>query len=203
MTMVKRPFVILAAIAFDETGVIALQEAARLAQDRPDAELHLVHVMTDDAERVDQHELLSLRAKLAGAPAELQRRVNMLALEQPLRITAHLRAGTPSTSILQSAIDIDADMIVVGTRRRRGFEKLIAGSVAERVLRHARCPVLIAMPKDQRVHPHDGIEPPCADCSNIRRDSSGTAYWCERHSRARMVMHLYETSDPQKLSVMR
>lgn len=203
MTQAKRPFVILAAIAFDETGVVALQEAARLAQQRSDAELHLVHVMSDDAERVDQHELLSLRAKLAGAPAELQRRVNMLGLEDALKITAHLRAGSPSTCILQTAVDVDADLIVVGTRRRRGFERLITGSVAERVLHHAHCPVLIAMPKDGRAPTQDGVEPPCPDCINTRRTSSGTVYWCERHSRSRMVMHLYEPTDHQHAALMR
>jgi nucleotide-binding universal stress UspA family protein len=193
----------LAAIAFDETGVVALQEAARLTQQRSDAELHLVHVMTDDAENVDHHELLSLRAKLAGAPAELQRRVNMLGLETSLRITAHLRAGAASTCILQAAVDVDADLIVVGTRRRRGFEKLIAGSVAERVLHHAHCPVLIAMPKDGRAPAQDGVEPPCTDCIDTRRASRGTIYWCERHARSRMIMHLYQPTDPHKAALLR
>lgn len=202
MTTAKRPFVILGAIAFDETGVVALREAARLTQDRPGAELHLVHVMADHAERVDQHELLSLRAKLAGAPEELQRRVHMLALAEPLRITAHLRAGAPSIGILQTAVDIDADMIVVGTRRRRGFEKLIAGSVAERVLRHAHCPVLIVMPKRSEEHAHDGIEPPCAQCDCVRQSSARTVYWCERHARSRMIVHLYESTDVHKVAVM-
>ncbi|MFJ1214760.1 universal stress protein [Burkholderia pyrrocinia] len=39
--------------------------------------------------------------------------------------------------------EIGADLIVMGTHGRRGFRRLVLGSVAERVLRHARCPVLM------------------------------------------------------------
>lgn len=187
MPSTQRPYVILAAIAFDDTGVTALQEAARMAQRHRDAELHLVHVLADN----QNDELLSLHARLAGAPAELQRRMRMVELDGSLKITAHLRAGPASTSIIQAAVDIDADLIVVGTRRRRGLERLVVGSVAERVMHHAHCPVLIAVPKHLPASSgtRDGIEPPCGDCSQERASSGGTSYWCERHARARMLIH--------------
>lgn len=44
--------------------------------------------------------------------------------------------------ILQRAADMPADLIVVGTHGRSGFDRLVLGSVAERVLAKARCPVL-------------------------------------------------------------
>ena len=188
MSVAQRPYVILAAIAFDDTGVTALQEAARIAQQHRRAELHLVHVLPPT-----QHdELLSLHARLAGAPAELQKRIRKVELTGISKVTAHLRSGSPSSSIVQTAVDIDADLLVVGTRRRRGFERLVTGSVAERVVQQAHCPVLIALAKHAPASSVKGagIEPQCADCCSGRSASDGASYWCERHGRARMVIKL-------------
>ncbi|APR39296.1 universal stress protein [Paraburkholderia sp. SOS3] len=45
--------------------------------------------------------------------------------------------------IQRTAIECGADLIVMGTHGRRGFRRLVLGSVAERVLRNATCPVLL------------------------------------------------------------
>jgi len=191
-------YVILAAVAFDESGMNALHEAARCAQLRPDAELHLVHVLSEETASGAASELLALNAKLLGAPEQLRRLVDMLGLDRPFRVTAHLRAGQPSDCILQTAVDLDADLLVVGTRKRRGMEKLIFGSSTERVLRHAHCPVLVAMPKNHLRSTHTGtIDPPCTECLSMRCASSGNRFWCERHARTRMLVHIYEPSAPQ------
>jgi nucleotide-binding universal stress UspA family protein len=44
------------------------------------------------------------------------------------------------------AADEHADMIVMGTQGRTGLDRLLLGSVAERVIRHASCPVLTVRP---------------------------------------------------------
>ncbi|CAM2172293.1 Universal stress protein UspA [Burkholderia latens] len=71
------------------------------------------------------------------------------------RMKARDVAGTPQISnvapagedvaqrIVRLAGEIDADLIVIGTRGWRGFQRLFLGSVAERVLRQAACPVLM------------------------------------------------------------
>jgi hypothetical protein len=51
-------------------------------------------------------------------------------------------------TLLQMAVDYDADLMVVGTHGRRGVERMMLGSVAEELVRKARCPVLVARPKD-------------------------------------------------------
>jgi nucleotide-binding universal stress UspA family protein len=53
----------------------------------------------------------------------------------------------PSQLILKVAGDLDADLIVIGTRSSRGIRKVILGSVAEQVLRHAHCDVLVVPPR--------------------------------------------------------
>jgi nucleotide-binding universal stress UspA family protein len=53
-----------------------------------------------------------------------------------------VRSGEPSAEILQYAGEIAADLIVMGTHGRTGFDRLMLGSVAEKVLHKAACPVL-------------------------------------------------------------
>ena len=64
----------------------------------------------------------------------------MLFRSQPI-LTA-VRSGPVASTIVEEAGSLPADLIVVGTHGRTGFEHLMIGSVAERVLRRAVCPVL-------------------------------------------------------------
>lgn len=50
----------------------------------------------------------------------------------------------PWQQILDSAKTVGADLIVMGTHGRRGLSRVVLGSVAEKVVRHATLPVLIA-----------------------------------------------------------
>ncbi len=65
---------------------------------------------------------------------------------QPLRagiaVEHRLEYGDPATTILEVAQEISADLIVMGTHGRTGLRHLLMGSVAERVVRKAPCPVL-------------------------------------------------------------
>jgi nucleotide-binding universal stress UspA family protein len=59
-----------------------------------------------------------------------------------ITIEAVVRAGTPAAAIVDEAIRINADLLVMGTHGRSGFDRLLLGAVAERVLRKASCPVM-------------------------------------------------------------
>lgn len=59
-----------------------------------------------------------------------------------LPVQVELRAGGTATEILQFARELPADLIVMGTHGRSGFERLMLGSITEKVLRRATCPVL-------------------------------------------------------------
>ena len=54
--------------------------------------------------------------------------------------------GDPADRIVAFAAEHQADLIVMGTHGARGIEKILLGSVAERVLKRAACPVLIVNP---------------------------------------------------------
>ncbi len=62
--------------------------------------------------------------------------------KEGLKVESHLSADTPSLAINLAAEDLDADMIVMGTRGLSGLKHAMLGSVAERVVRLAPCPVL-------------------------------------------------------------
>jgi nucleotide-binding universal stress UspA family protein len=56
--------------------------------------------------------------------------------------TGRLVDGNPRDAIPRAAARMHADLVVVGTHGRTGLDKLLLGSVAERVVATARCPVL-------------------------------------------------------------
>jgi universal stress protein A len=51
--------------------------------------------------------------------------------------------GHPVQEILQRAEELKPDLLVVGTHGRSGFRQMMIGSVAERIVRYAPCPVLV------------------------------------------------------------
>jgi nucleotide-binding universal stress UspA family protein len=59
-----------------------------------------------------------------------------------VEIDAVVREGNTAREVLEHATSINADLLVMGTHGRSGFERLLLGSVAEKVLRKASCPVM-------------------------------------------------------------
>ena len=49
----------------------------------------------------------------------------------------------PHEGIIDAANSVDADLIVMGSHGRHGMQKLLLGSVTQRVLQDAKCPVLV------------------------------------------------------------
>lgn len=60
-----------------------------------------------------------------------------------IRVTTHVRRGEPAQEILACVRDSKADLIIMTTHGRTSFSRLLFGSVAEAVLRHADVPVLL------------------------------------------------------------
>ncbi len=96
-------------------------------------------------------------------PPRSNARARQAALEELGRFAAPLRAAgfeprlevreaSVAPSILELARSLPADLVVMGTHGLSGFERLMLGSVAEKVLRHASCPVLTV---PQRTHKPD------------------------------------------------
>lgn len=76
-------------------------------------------------------------------PALRQRLETLLPASPQVHFRHVLHAGVPGDVICWLAQDQKCDLIVMGTHGRTGLKHLLLGSVAEHVLRHARCPVLV------------------------------------------------------------
>jgi nucleotide-binding universal stress UspA family protein len=126
---------ILAATDFSVLGRGVVEHALALAE-MFDATLHVVTVYTPvGAVPPVNRETNELRAQMAELEAYLKPsgRVGRTLIE----------FGEPAETILRVAKDLHADIIVMGTNSRRGFNRWTSGSIAFEVLRHASLPVLV------------------------------------------------------------
>lgn len=201
MTQDPHPFRIVVAIDFSEPSRLALVEAANMAALRG-AELHPVHVVDDapdpitgrtDVTALDHRfETATTRARefIDAELAELKQRLGAFGtLGQ--RVTFHVRAGAPAAQVVDLAASLDADLIVVSTHGLRGLARLVMGSVSEKVVRLAHCPVLIVRPKAHPKPAEAQLEPLCADCAKLRADSGNPELWCPRHTRPHPHAHRF------------
>jgi nucleotide-binding universal stress UspA family protein len=78
--------------------------------------------------------------------AEMKRFIEAESTPQ-VPIDAMLREGRTVGEILRQAADLNADLLIMGTHGRSGFERLLLGSITEKVLRKAACPVLTVPPR--------------------------------------------------------
>jgi nucleotide-binding universal stress UspA family protein len=137
-----------------ETGDNALREAMRLARHSERSELHVTYVIRAERDMHDAKRVAELSSQLRTKFDELQSRVASVCAPLPSAepfsrdVVLHVRLGHPAEALHQVAVDVDADMIVVGTHGRKGVERLILGSVAEELMRMARLPVVVAHPKN-------------------------------------------------------
>jgi hypothetical protein len=59
----------------------------------------------------------------------------------------HARIGKPAEEILRIAAEVGADMVFIGSHGKTGIERVLLGSVSERVVREAKCPVMVVRTK--------------------------------------------------------
>lgn len=133
---------ILVATDFSPFSERALDHAVGMAVEF-DADILLVHVIESlnysltDTMTVVGHE----KALLTTARALLENLVKQLKdNNRPVR--SFLSSGTPYREIIKKSQEENVDLIVVGTHGRTGMEHFFLGSVAEKVIRLAACPVL-------------------------------------------------------------
>jgi nucleotide-binding universal stress UspA family protein len=137
---------ILVPIDFSAPSDAAL-EYARTVATRFGASLHLLHVADDPyralySAEVYVPEVEALREEsLTDATCRLNDRLQSSDIRD-LGATVDAMIGTPARSIVDYAGSHDIDLIVMGTHGRGGMSHLLMGSVAERVVRTAPCPVL-------------------------------------------------------------
>ena len=142
---------ILCATDFSDTAEAAWGVACDLARTHR-SELVLVHAFTElpvypevaviSVQRVWEEQRLWVQQALDQRVAA--------AVARGLTASAVLETGSAPETIVDTAIEGRADLIVIGTHGRTGLTRLVIGSVAERVVRIAPCPVLVVKPLELR-----------------------------------------------------
>jgi nucleotide-binding universal stress UspA family protein len=126
---------------FSENARPAFEAACALARDYQ-ATLLVLHVMVPSVSP-----LMAAPPPDPSRPVESQKRHPRLpwpeAPDSRVRVEHRLAEGDPPEEILRLAAAIGCDLIVMGTHGKTGLERLLTGSVAEAVLRQARCPVMV------------------------------------------------------------
>ena len=153
---------ILVATDFSPASEQAVTYAEALAREFG-SRVHLLHVVADpllaaawseayayDLDKLAERMRADAERQLAGRAQQISGVV----------ITWEAAVGRPPATIVAVASDVDADLVVMGTHRRSGVTHLFMGSVAERVVRTAPCPVLtvregahVATVEESAAHP--------------------------------------------------
>ena len=158
---------ILVGTDLSETGDHALRQAVGLAKELPQSELHVTYVISVGTGKLDAHRIEQVSRELPAKLEQLRTHVTSVCApsgDEPsfkVETVFHVRVGDPARALHQVAVDVDADLIVVGTHARRGVEKWMLGSVAETLVRESRVGVLVAHPKEfTGLRRSDRVEPP-------------------------------------------
>jgi universal stress protein A len=148
---------ILVATDFSEASLNALRCAVRFA--RPfNAALYLVHVIKKPS---FVHGLENVPLVLPEAKRAKIVRIKLASLakaeiSKALPLATGVYFGEPSREIVALARQVEADLIVLATQGRTGLPRMLLGSTAEQVIRHAPCPVLVVRERARSFNPQPG-----------------------------------------------
>jgi type II secretory ATPase GspE/PulE/Tfp pilus assembly ATPase PilB-like protein/nucleotide-binding universal stress UspA family protein len=163
---------------FSDISTQALAYAVDLAASLK-AELHILHVVTE-------HPATSPSARERERLRDLWQKLDLLprpSEARDLTVVREVHHGAPAEKIVHYAEEHGVGLIVMGTHGRTGLAHLVLGSVAERVLHHAPCPVLAVQP--------DRSRPQLADAAAALRDQLGNVVTGElSETRVHMVRAL-------------
>ena len=180
------PTTLLAAVDYSELSQLVVENAIDLARRHEAAEAHFLHVTSGPSD-----DLAASGQRGAELVEWLGQRLRAIEGVPPmLRLIAHVASGDPARLIVQTAADLFADVVVIGTHGRTGVQRLVMGSVAESVVRHADCPVLVVRPKTHE-QSHTQIEPACPRCVQTRIETGGAELWCDQHRERHGRRHTY------------
>lgn len=147
---------LLVPIDFSEASEVALRHAMEIARTY-DAELDLLHVVEE----------VVYPSTYGVEPAHFPTQEIRLRVERQLgnlvrenmddeHVTNSVLVGYAPTSILDHVEENDIDLVVIATHGRTGLDRLLLGSVAERVIRRCPAPVFVVKPDRKSLLPMEG-----------------------------------------------
>ncbi len=133
---------IMAPTDFSECSLEAMRYAIELAE-AFSARVIFLHVMEQPGYEPELSLTpMGIRPEVTRMVAEMMQDHVARVRAQGIEVEWHLEIGTPFAEIRGAAERHHADLVVMGTHGRTGLAHVLLGSVAERVVQHAPCPVL-------------------------------------------------------------
>jgi nucleotide-binding universal stress UspA family protein len=159
---------------FSETGLLAIDHAAFMAR-LFKAHLYMLHVIESFEYAYSEYEPELLVKDAEGVQdvitEKLERLAASLGNEYGIHVSALVNNGRPAMGVAEVVKDNDIDLIIMGTHGAKGFEELIIGSNAHKVVSHSSCPVItiqataksigftnIVMPIDNSLHSRQKVD---------------------------------------------
>lgn len=158
---------------FSEASEHALPHALEIAR-RFDARITILHVRTLYSDDPNQPEFQLLDQGKYESNVEDQLAMMTNGVEPSDRVDTVVRRNLSAASgILEFVEDNDVDIVVMGTHGRSALSRFFLGSVAEKVVRHAKCPVMTVgnQRSDYRNNPKYGKVLATFDFSEISKDA--------------------------------
>ena len=182
---------ILLATDFSSVSPIVLAHAVAIAR-RYKSKLYVAHVIPPDMYTSVPAEILPQAVKETRQHAHHEMSGLLRLGLRRLRHQAMVEEGDVADVLLRLAREHAIDLLVIGTRGRRGVKRLLLGSVAEKVFRQARCPVLIVPPAAGEEARITRILYP-TDFSKASLQAAPYAFSLARHYRAKLILlHVFE-----------
>ncbi|MDD5306803.1 MAG: universal stress protein [Deltaproteobacteria bacterium] len=142
------PKIILVPTDFSEHSDEAIKQAVDIAEQN-DAKIYLLHVI-DKLQQCAVDYCISIETMQQvqaesekEATRKMKEEVRKIAQSRKVDVTFDVKGGVPYAEILRQQEDRKADLIVIGSHGRTGIMRTLIGSVAEKVMRESKCPVLL------------------------------------------------------------
>ena len=159
---------------FSETGMLAIEHAAFLAR-LSKAHLYLLHVVESFEYAYSEYEPEIMVKDLEGVQEAITEKLENLAAnlgnQYGIKVSPLVSNGQPALGISDKVKDENVDLIIMGTHGAKGFEELIIGSNAHKVVNISPCPVItvqsyaknigftnIVMPIDNSPHSRQKVD---------------------------------------------
>lgn len=135
---------ILVPVDYSERSKKALQYAMPFAK-QFGAQIVLLHLVEPypqipEMAPVDVENLADARKQMG----ELKKTI-----DKSVPIESVIRVGVATAGIVEAAKELDIDLVILATQGRSGLAHVLLGSTAERVVRHAPCPVLVVRERER------------------------------------------------------
>ena len=145
---------VLVPVDFSKESLLAAKFAASMAEEYKTT-LHVVHIVEPIHPSVRNYvpDFEAFQKQMMDRATEDLQSAVPQSIKDRIKVEEHLEIGHPHHTIVDKAKELGVDVIVIATHGRTGLGHVLLGSVAEKVIRHAPCPVFVVRnPKDKYVY---------------------------------------------------